>query len=257
VFESPFSNVAGISTCPVPYGGPTDVAFIIDNTYSMHSSLMAIQQAITAVLNDISNASGGDFRLAIVTPDTDNDNNPTNGAIDYTGHDMVVVRLPFTNNISIFTNTLNSIQIGNGSSDPESTDECLNTVVNALSAVGRLDTNNCASADKILQTGDFRPDFRTNSIKLAVLITDIVPSGFCDSYSNLTTNNAHIYALEAMAKHIQINAIQMVANSDAIPVMQDYSTTSCGWYTDVTSYSDEAGIENAIVTMFYLPGACN
>jgi hypothetical protein len=251
-FESPFSNVAAISTCPVPYGGPTDVAFIIDNTSSMSDSLSAITNAIGAILNDILASSSNDCRLALVTPDLDNDGGD---AYDYNCHDMVDVRLSFTNSLNAFTNVLNSIQIGNGDHTPESTDQCLNTVVNALIAAGRTNDDVCPPASPVLQTNNFT-GFRTNARKLVVLITDAPPSGFCDSYPP-TASDAHQYAVEANGQCIKINAIQMNDDGDATPIMQDYAATSCGWYSQVLDYSDTAGIENAIVTMLYEAGECN
>ena len=68
--------------------------------------------------------------------------------------------------------------------------------------------------------------FRTNALKLVVLITDAGPGGFCDGAAGYTTNSAHLYALEAATNHIQINAIQMNNVPDATPVMQDYETNS-------------------------------
>lgn len=128
-----------------------------------------------------------------------------------------------------------------------------------------MDTNNCASPDKILQIGDFTPGFRTNAVKLVVLFTDAGPSGFCDSadYSLETTNQAHSYVLQAAVKHIRINAIQMGkdqhgSQGDMVtPVMLDYAISSCGWYTNVTDYSDNVGVENAILYMLYNPDECD
>ena len=154
----------------------------------------------------------------------------------------------------------NSIEIGDGHGWPESTDECLNTVVNALIAAGRQDTNQCAGADKVLQLGDFAPSWRTNAVKRLVPITDAVPSGFCDAYShvNQSTNNAHLYALSASTRGIKINAVQMSdLYPDTDPVMRDYAKTTCGWYVDISDYADEEGTQSAIVSMLYEPGVCN
>jgi len=262
--ESPGSAVACGSPCDPPPTGPLDVAFIIDNTSSMTNSLTAIKQSIASVLADIAMASSNDFRLAIVTPDTNDDVNPTNSATDGTGHDMVVVRLPFTNNAAVFTNLLNSIQTGFGFNWPESTDECLNTVVNALTQSGRVDTNQCAPAEKLLQLGDFTPGFRTNAAKRVVLISDAVPSGFCDDADRVhqATNNAHHWAELAYAAGIKINAIEIGTFGPGSPygdtqtVMQDYAGTSCGWYTDVPNDSDADAIYDALVLMLYTPIIC-
>lgn len=257
LYTSPYSNEISTSTCEPPYIGPIDVAFIIDNTYSMNDALSAIKESITLILKDIAASSSNDFRLAIVTPDTDNDKNPTNGNDDGTGHDMVVVRLGFTNSLSAFTNKLRSIQLAPGNIEPESTDECLNTVVNALAAIERQDVNSCASTNKLLQLGDFAPGFRTNAQKRIVLITDVIPSGFCDAW--YTTNQAQMYAIQARGQGIKINAIltQSKDYTTAIEIMTNYATLSCGWYELVLESNNIAAIENAIISMLYDASACN
>jgi hypothetical protein len=66
-----------------------------------------------------------------------------------------------------------------------------------------------------------------------------------------------------LAWPIRINAIQMGTDQDAdqgdmvTPVMQDYANSSCGWYTNVTDYSDNVGVENAILYMLYNPDECD
>lgn len=210
IYESPFSNTAISSTCTPAYVGPMDVAFIIDNTASMQISLAAIQQAVSRVVADIAIASSNNFRLAVVTPDTDGDYISINGIPSDAGHDMVVVRLSLTNDTTVFSNTIASIQSGPGSSTPESTDECLNTIIHALSALGRIDTNGCAPANKLLQLYDFTPAFRTDSSKRIVLLTDALPGGFCTN--TVTVSQAHQYALDAKASDIKINAIQLAEN---------------------------------------------
>jgi hypothetical protein len=99
-----------------------------------------------------------------------------------------------------------------------------------------------ARVTKSIQQGrvnNFTPSFRTNSNvrKLVVLITDETPGGFCDGFSPSIAARAHQYAVDANAKGIKINAIQVGRVSDAEDVeavMRDYSTTACGWYSNVT-----------------------
>jgi hypothetical protein len=265
-YRSPYSLEVTNVACSPPSKGPMDVAFIVDNTGSMSEVLSAIQDAIDNTLDYITNSAGGDYRLALVTPDTDNDNNPITGAADYTGDDMVVVRVPFTNSISAFESALTDRDIqGGGGNTPESTDQCLNTVVNALLASGRTNDDGCVPASPLLQSNDFQPAFRTNALKLVVLITDAPPSGFCDAdqdnygyppYDPAYAVPAHQYALEALSNQIQINAIQISTDGYATPVMQDYSTTSCGWYSQLDYYSSSGDIESAILQMLYVSGSC-
>jgi hypothetical protein len=262
--KAPYSNESCASTCSVPFSGPIDVAFILDNTLSTWNNTGSepYQNAITNALAYIESASGGNCRFAFITPDTDNDNNPINGTNDYSGHDMVDVRIGLTNNVTAFESVVMDANLRSiGGAWPESTDECLNTVVYALAAAGRQDTNNCAPLGKVLQIGDFTPAFRTNAIKLVVLITDHAPSGFCDSGGNITTSEAHQYAVEAKAQCIKINAIQIGDNSHfdpyVWPLMQDYAATSCGWYEQLSYNSSSSDIEDAILQMLFNNGECN
>jgi hypothetical protein len=258
-----YSNESCISTCSVPSNGPTDVAFILDNTGSIwdHTddyTMETYQNAIIAALTDIETSSGGDYRFALVTPDTDNDNNPITGASDSSGHDMVVVRIPFTNNVAAFEAALNDSNLaGDGNKTPESTDQCLNTVVSNLVANGRQDMDNCAAPGKVLQIGDFTPAFRSNARKLVVLITDAGPGGFCDVSGSYTTTDAQQYAVNAKAQCIKINAIQLSDDPTAQTVMKDYSATSCGWNEQLPYFSTSNDIEDAILEMIYSSGACD
>ncbi|HWD18753.1 MAG TPA: Ig-like domain-containing protein [Verrucomicrobiae bacterium] len=247
--ENPYSNQVCLSLCAPPNLGKTDVAFIVDNTSSMRASLGAVQTAITSIIKDISAASGGDYRLALVTPDENNDGD------DGSFHDMVVVRFQFTDGgTNAFITALNNVMLGGGSFVYESTDQCLNTVVNSLSASTRSNDDGCTPASPLLQQGDFAA-FRSTARKLVVLITDAAPSGFCDS-SPPTATQAHSYAVTAKGQCIAINAIQLGSASDAIPIMQDYATTSCGWYTTVLDRSSIPDLEDAVVTMLYTSGQC-
>jgi hypothetical protein len=65
------------------------------------------------------------------------------------------------------------------------------------------------------------------------------------------------YALDASAKGIKINAIQIGADSTAQTVMQDYWKTTCGWYEQRNHGTSSMDIEAAIVNMLYSAGTCN
>jgi hypothetical protein len=216
----------------------------VDNTSSIGDKpLTELQNGIASVLNDIQTASGGDYRLALVTPDDD----------------QVDVRLPFSaNNRAAFVSALNSIPQTSGNHVPESTDECLNTILNALAASGRINPRNCTPPDSPLQINDFTPGFRSGALKLVVMITDAEPGGFCDVGDNGT--EAHQYALQARSSCVKINAIQVeLGNGNLDPaaqtVMLDYEHTTCGWYSDVRH--DGVGIANEVDKMLYVLGYCN
>ena len=252
IYESPYAKTNHTACLPPSLGtNGVDVAFIIDNTGSMGDIISAIQDAIDNTLDYITNSSGGNYRLALVTPDDDE--------VSHSYHDMVDVRVSFsqTNRVA-FENEVNALFADGGGNAPESTDQCLNTVVNALLAAGRTNDDSCTTpASPLLQTNNFSPAFRTNAVKLVVLITDAPPSGFCDGAGGYTTNNAHLYALEASTNHIQINAIQISTVSTTTSVMEDYATTSCGWYSQLDYSSSSGDIETDILNMIHIPDECH
>jgi hypothetical protein len=150
-------------------------------------------------------------------------------------------------------------------------------VVNALPAAGRVNVLNCTrpSGDPTtLQIGDFTPPFRPNAYKLVVLITDAPPSGFCDADPDVSYDpsvyaaQAHLYALEAQTNQIHINAIlvndfaldplDVELENEARSVLQDYASTTCGWYPAELSYSSLSDdVEQAILSMLYNENECD
>lgn len=226
-------------SAPAPPTNGVDVAFILDNTGSMGAEpLTELRNGISDVLDELEAASGVDYRLALVTPD----------------NDQVHVRLNFSlNNRTAFESALNSDLSAGGGDTPESTDECLNTVLNALAANGRYDPRDCRMPPPPLQIGDFKLGFRPSAVKLVVMITDHGPGGFCDAFDNGT--QAAVYAAQARADCVKINAVQVGNNGDATPVMHDYYQTACGWYEQVPA--NGTGIVEAVVRMFYVSGYCN
>jgi hypothetical protein len=245
-FESPFSNIASSGTCNnPPYLGPIDVAFIVDDTISIwDSSKPEITNGIAESLSYINAASGGDYRVALVTPD----------------NDIVNVRLGFTNNISMFMTNLYTAGTYGYDGRWESTDECLNTIANALTQTNRTTPPSCNNPlGESPQINNFTPVFRTNAVKLVVLITDAPPGSFCET---LDLTRVHQYALDATTNHIHINAIHVYHSDQDGPlgivqtVMQDYAGTSCGWYSHLTGSPTDGDIKNAVLNMLYTPGAC-
>lgn len=243
VFESPRSNTSCNQTCIIPPPNPIDVAFIVDNTASIGGEpLAALTTGISVVLDDIAAASGNDFRLSLVTPEDD----------------QVKVRVAFPvsgSNRTAFELALSGVTIppnfGNGR--PESTDECLNTVINALSANGRINPRICNPPSSPLQINDFSPGFRSTARKLVVMITDHEPGGFCDvGDSGL---EAAIYATQAHANCIRINAIQVGNFVDATPIMINYQQATCGWLEQIPS--NGSGITDAVTRMFYALPFCD
>ena len=239
-----FSNIASASTRSTPNVGATDIAFILDTTGSMGDDFLTnLRGKIGSILNCIEDYSGSDYRVALVTPD----------------EDRVKVYVNFAaNNRVAFEAALNLPIDSDGVNDPESTDECLNTVVNALAASAVTNPRTCDARSSPLQINDFTPAFRTGALKLVVLITDDEPGGFCDAADS--GHQAHQYALQARANCIKINAIQVAKSyniwvAPAETVMRDYQQTSCGWYSQAPRNGGD--VARYVLQMIYEAGYCN
>ena len=222
---------------PAPTCGPMDVAFIIDDTGSMGGALTNVKAELTGILDDIQTASGNDYRLALVT------------VTDSSGGNAVFIRENFslTNRASVATEIQN-LTAGGGGNEPESTDEALNTVVNALPAAGRGPCQNPLRAQ--CQNVNFTPAFRTGALKIVILITDAGPGGFDDPPAVRPQDiaRAHGFAIQAGAQGIKISAVYVPDGATPVaqtrPVMQDYASTTGGAFTETGS--DGTGTGNAI-----------
>jgi hypothetical protein len=239
---SPKSDVVhGKTVSEPPDIGPMDVAFILDNTLSnVKNVLEKLQEVVVgdvrvidAILDAIEATSGGNYRLALVTTDAD----------------VVNVRLNFSreNRDDFRSEFLGVVSVQGGENHPESTDECLNTVVNARTASERPPGK---------QNVDFGPPFgfadtekeipaysdAENSLivprKIVVLITDEAPGGFADPPFDEWHYNPHgcrarSYAIDARSEGIRINAIQIdgsLVGSIANEIMLDYAALTFGWF---------------------------
>jgi uncharacterized protein YegL len=203
--------------------GPMDVVFVVDDTGSMGPAINNVKAGLQPIINTIETASGGDYRLALVT-----------------FKDDITVRATFAaNNAATNEPIIMGLFAGGGNGEPEASDEALNTVVNGLAATGRP------------QNVDFTPGFRPGALKLVILITDARPAGFDDDFTaGVDDVNAHARALEALGKGIKISAI-FVSHSFANPpdataqaVMQDYATTTGGEF--LVANPDGTGTSDAI-----------
>ncbi len=191
--------------------GAMDVAFVIDDTSSLQGSLDNIKAELNTILNDIQKASNNDYRLSLVT-----------------FKDDVTVRVNFSDqNRDEITAQILALTASGGTRIPEASDEALNTVINTLSASGRL------------QNGDFTTAFRDKAFKLIILLTDAPPAGFDDFYTpGVDDKNAHAFAEQAKTKNIKISAIYLPTfpEDTAVikPIMQDYATTTAGFYLETS-----------------------
>jgi RHS repeat-associated protein len=187
--------------------GPMDVAVLLDLSDSMQQELAAIKAQLINILDSIEFASGGDYRLALVT---------------FANTNVVHENFAPTNRLA-FSNSFSGLQFVTGGI--ESSAEAIDIVVNNLTSAGR--TN---------QVGSFTNAFRANAQKIIILITDELP--YALDYPNSLDTNAHWRAVEAYLKDIKICAVlpsQTTAldgpyhyREDLTAVMQDYAQTTGG-----------------------------
>src|SRR6478672_11034335 len=174
---------AAASAQPVPYLGPIDVAFAIDDTGSMVDALASLNTALPGILDRIERGSdpgtgAPDYRLALVT-----------------FKDDLTIRVNFSdNNRDAFTLAAAVLTASAGGALPEASDEALNTIIHAL-------------AQRPHQNTDFAPAFRPDALRVIVLLTDTLPGGFDDLATLEDVANAHARAGEAAAAGIKIAAI--------------------------------------------------
>jgi|688.fasta_scaffold23857_3 hypothetical protein len=128
---------------------PLDLAFVLDITGSMGATLNNLKTSISAIAADAAVKSDNDYRLALITVD-EISTGPVN-----------VIRQSFSqNNLTSFQVAINAVTLGGGNNLPEPTDLGIESVLN-----GQLGA------------------FRSNAIKMIVMITDALPSGGNDQYT--------------------------------------------------------------------------
>jgi Mg-chelatase subunit ChlD len=187
--------------------GPMDVAVVFDISDSMKPEFQTVSNALTAILDSVEFASGGDYRLALVSFNRDV---------------YVNEQFAMTNRVA-FSNAFSLLQL---TGSEEASDEALNTVINNLSP----------SESRTNQIGNFTTAFRLNAQKVIILITDEPPYGFGEFYGQFDVGiddvNAHQRAVEAYMKDIRICALissdGIGYNPLAVAVARDYAQTTGG-----------------------------
>ena len=195
-----------------------DVAFVIDVTGSMGGAINNVKAAIPQLMDQIVDASAGDYRAELVT---------VRDAID------VGVQFAAGNRTAI-QNAVQNLFAGGGGNAPEMTDEALRTTINALGPGPH-------------QTGTALP-FRSSALKIIVLITDALPAGFDDFYTpGVDDVNANQRALDAAAARIKISAVFVPTQGidpQIVAIMQNYATQTGGIY--LQTQPDGTGTADAI-----------
>jgi len=202
--------------------GAIDLAFVVDTTGSMGPAIDSLKAEAADIISTVEAASGGDYQMALVT----------------FGDNVIVNNdLVAGNALSVQANFLALTATG-GAGEPEASDEALNTVVNGLDADDR-------PAGR--QTRSFDGTFRSNAVKIIVMITDAHPGGFDDLFSaGVDDTNAHNRAIQAAAQEVQISSVFVPTFGDLGQgaIMIDYAATTNSAY--VETGADGAGTASAI-----------
>lgn len=177
---------------------PLDLAFVLDITGSMSASLNNLKASISAIAADAAVKSNNDYRLALITVDE-----ISTGAVN-------IVRQVFSqNNLVSFQAAINAVTLGGGNGIPEPTDLGIESVLN-----GQLGA------------------FRSNAIKMIVMITDALPSGGNDQYT-VGVDDVKVQTLAniAASQGVRIYPIATgagVSNSTILALHNTYATISGG-----------------------------
>jgi von Willebrand factor type A domain-containing protein len=204
--------------------GPLDVGFVIDDTGSMGGALANVQAESSTLLDQIDDASAGDFQLALLS-----------------FKDIVTVLDDLAaGNRAAVESDIQGLTASGGANPPEASDEALNTAVNGLDEADR---------EPGQQVGDFNGTWRSEqATRILILITDERPGGFDDDYTSGTDDvNAHDVAVDAAGFGMLISAVYVpTAGVDPTTsgVMQDYATTTGGVYVETAA--DGTGTSSAI-----------
>jgi hypothetical protein len=189
--------------------GCMDVVLVIDDTGSMGPAIDNVKLGLADIVAAADTASGGDLQMGLVSFKDDID-----------------VDEPFTMTISDVEAAILALVATGGAGAPEASDEALNLIVNGTAAM-----------DCTVNGGPLGP-FRSECVKIAVLVTDNLPGGCDDDYvTGVDDVNAAAVADAAAAADILISAVYRPVSSTPDPtiqgIMQYYASATGGVYSEV------------------------
>jgi hypothetical protein len=130
-----------------PCKAPLDLVFVIDITGSMGTVLNNIKTSVANIAADAVTKSNNDYRFGLIT-------------VNQSGSVLNVVReVMSANNVATFNTALQAVTLGSGGGEPEPTDIGVKMVLDGQAGV-----------------------FRSNAIKMIIMVTDARPSGTDDAY---------------------------------------------------------------------------
>lgn len=209
---------------------PLDVALVLDTSTSMDPAIDGVKDGLTALLDSVEKASGGDYRI---------------GLIDFGGE--MEVHVPFAaGNAEAVRDAIPGLrQEANNDGLPEMWDEALHTVISGQRA---------SEVPDGMQTGDFATPWRQNAEKLIILVSDARPAGFDDDFDDRDADRARLAAARAAEGDIRIASI-FVPNGndegeDAAAILESTGEGSGGTYfsTDENGQNLVDGVNLAVAT---------
>jgi|TARA_R100000482_G_scaffold124053_1_gene75600 hypothetical protein len=242
---------------PIPCNLAMDVVFLIDYTGSMDDDMEDLKTHVATITNKVVERSGGDYRLAAVLIDQD-DNQPSYwsgnntvvanlsssykfiGGVDSNVYLAAIVPLAHSNKSDFDTkisylnqnsNSATSMELGYGEGGPEPNDTAIDRVINH----------------------DFAGAFRSGVNKMIILMTDNAPDGDGDDifdgaeeYNKMGTLSAN-----AVANNITIMICGSISDSGTHPqsvhgIYQGYADNTGGSFNSNHDPSNIATFINTI-----------
>ena len=172
-----------------------------------------MKTGLEAIVTQAQDASGGDLRMSVV---------------DF--KDSVRVDQGLTTNIMSVETAIMGLSATGGSGTPEASDQAVKVVSGGMSA--------CSTGDP--------GTFRSNCLKVAILVTDALPGECDDRYiSGVTDVEAAAIADAAGAAGIRISAVLVgLPDPDEEKVMRKYADATGGAYVNIPQ--DGSGLSEAI-----------
>jgi hypothetical protein len=206
--------------------GCMDVALIVDDSGSMGAAIANVGEELPAIITAAQAASGGDVRFGLVTF-------PASGA---TAGENVAVKQAFTTDGTLIQNAVAALAAGGGAGAPEPSDAALQFVVTGAAE------SECTVSNAPLGS------FRSECVKIAVLITDELPGGCHDTFTvGVDDVHARTVANLAASAGVLVSAIYVptfIEDPQVRAIMEDYADITGGVF--VQTEADGTGTADGI-----------
>jgi len=212
--------------------GCMDVALIVDDSGSMGGAIDNVKNELPDVIATAIAASGNDLRMGLVSF-------PGIGLAS----DGILVRQPFTTDLTAMENAVQALAASGGAGEPESSDVALQYVV-----TGTTDPSSCVISNAPFGT------FRSTCVKVAVLITDAHPGECSDTFTpGVSDVYAHNVAVQAANAGVLVSAIYVPTGGEdpsIKAIMEDYADTTGGTFleTEATGIGTAEGISDVVAS---------